>query len=271
MDLTSSIGKDTNDGLKKLKSMLDPFVHVHKGTILKESLPGLRDTLVFLHPTELQKNLLEASTKTRNIFHRVREVSLVSVHPSLMLTKKLSPDLKSELEEIEKDIDAGIKSRFSWKEGRELLYMDGQLDEKQRQDSICSFNDDKSESKVLLASERACSEGINLIGASRVVLLDTVWNPSVEKQAVSRAYRIGQKKVVYVYRLFTSGTEVGQYAQQVQKERMSQLIFSPGDGETCRDDVSLEVSEDKVLEAMLGHERFSRIFEKIIRSQRNLI
>ena len=34
----------------------------------------------------------------------------------------------------------------------------------------------------MLNSTKACAEGINLVGASRVVLLDIVWNPSVEKQ-----------------------------------------------------------------------------------------
>ncbi|KAL2520059.1 SNF2 domain-containing protein CLASSY 3 [Forsythia ovata] len=62
---------------------------------------------------------------------------------------------------------------FSWKEGREVLYMDGQLDVNQHQHFISSFNDFSSEAKVLCASTKACSEGINLIGASRVVLLDT--------------------------------------------------------------------------------------------------
>ncbi|KAL7120368.1 hypothetical protein ACP275_02G118400 [Erythranthe tilingii] len=298
----TDLGKNTDDGLKKLKMMLDPFVHVHKGTILEESLPGLRDTIVFLHPTELQKNLLETSAQERCIFHRTRLVSMVSVHPSLFPEKRRSVAQKNVLEEIESDIEAGvklkfvmkliyladalgervlifsqyihplvfikkqIKSHFSWNEGREILYMDGQLDERQRQDSISSFNDERSEAKVLLASLRACSEGINLVGASRVVLLDTVWNPSVEKQAISRAYRIGQKRVVYVYRLFTSGTEVRQYSQQAYKERISQLIFADvdDDGEIYRSDKSKMVREDKVLDAMAGIEGFGDIFEKII-------
>ncbi|KAK4414282.1 SNF2 domain-containing protein CLASSY 3 [Sesamum alatum] len=263
----NQLGSEYNisDGLKKLKAMLDPFVHVHKGTILQESLMGLMDTLVFLHPTELQKTLLETASKSPHIFHRIRLVSLISVHPSLAAEEmELSSAHKSKLEEIEADFEGGITSHFSWSEGKEVLYMDGQLDANQRQDSISSFNDDTSEAKVLLASERACSEGINLVGASRVVLLDTVWNPSIEKQAISRAYRLGQKKVVYVYRLFTSGTEVKIYAQQVQKQRMSQLIFSPRDGQACQSDKSPEVSGDKVLEAMLGDQRFGCSFEKII-------
>ncbi|KAL7120366.1 hypothetical protein ACP275_02G118200 [Erythranthe tilingii] len=294
--------KKTSVDRKKWKAMLDPFVHIHKGTILEESLPGLMNTFVFLHPTELQKNLLEASAKERKIFARIRLVSMVSVHPSLFPEKRRSVAQKNILEDIESDFEAGvktkfvvklihlaealnervlifsqyidplvfikntIKSRFSWNEGREILYMDGQLDERQRQDSISSFNDERSGAKVLLASERACSEGINLVGASRVVLLDTVWNPSVEKQAISRAYRIGQKKVVYVYRLFTSGTEVRQYSQQAYKERISQLIFADvdDDGEIYRSDKSKMVREDKVLDAMAGIEGFGDIFEKII-------
>ncbi|MCD7470726.1 hypothetical protein HAX54_010822 [Datura stramonium] len=79
--------------------------------------------------------------------------------------------------------------------GREILYMDGKLDVKQRQISINSLNDPKSDVKVLLASIKACSEGISLIGASRVVLLDVLWNPSVEQQAISRAYRTGPDQI----------------------------------------------------------------------------
>ncbi|KAH6819146.1 hypothetical protein C2S51_002749 [Perilla frutescens var. frutescens] len=284
----------------RLRAMLDPFVHVHKGTILEESLPGLRHTLVFLHPTECQKTLLKSASKERRIFRRIRMVSLISVHPSINAVMERYPAHLSKLEEIKADVDAGVKARFlmklirfsdalgervlvfsqfidslafikeqlesnfSWNEGREVLYMDGQLEDTKRQSSIYAFNDGASEAKVMLASERACSEGINLIGASRVVLLDTVWNPSVEKQAISRAYRLGQKKVVHVYRLFTSGIEERQYAHQIHKERMSEWIFSLGDGHGCRSERQRAVSEDKVLDAMLDLDNFNHIFEKII-------
>lgn len=297
MSLTHRIGKTRDDGLRNLRAMLDPFVHVHKGTILDDHLPGLRHTVVFLHPTECQKALLEeASSKEKNVFRRIRLVSMVSVHPSLKAATE-----SHETSMIEGDVDAGVKMKFLlklvwladalgervlifsqfldplafimkqiechllWREGREVLYMDGQLDEKQRQDSISSFNDGKSEAKVLLASQRACSEGINLVGASRVVLLDTVWNPSMEKQATSRAYRLGQTKIVHVYRLFTSGVEVRQFAQQIKKVQISELIFSAGNSQPCKTKKnSSSSSEDKVLEAMLNLEGFNAIFEKII-------
>ncbi|XP_022896342.1 SNF2 domain-containing protein CLASSY 4-like [Olea europaea var. sylvestris] len=299
--LTKFLSETTNDQLMKLRTMIDPFVHVHKGTILQESLPGLRDSLVFLRPTELQNSLLQIASNGKPFLHEVCLVSLISVHPSLVADQEMFSAYKSEIERIESTIDAGVKtkfvtkliwladalgervlvfshfidplvfikqqlqSQFSWNEGREVLYMDGKLEQNQRQYSINSFNDESSEAKVLLASQKACSEGINLVGASRVVLLDTAWNPSVERQAISRAYRLGQKKVVHVYRLITSGTvEVQKYAFQAHKDRISQLIFSPTDGPTCHSETSNIVSEDKVFEALVDDKSINHIFEKII-------
>ncbi|CAL9125501.1 unnamed protein product [Musa acuminata var. zebrina] len=99
-------------------------------------------------------------------------------------------------------------NEFGWNEGKEVLQMDGKILTKNRQPSIDIFNDTKGKAKVLLASTKACCEGISLTGASRVILLDVVWNPAVGRQAISRAYRIGQKKFVYAYNLITFGTAV---------------------------------------------------------------
>ncbi|KZV43653.1 hypothetical protein F511_00204 [Dorcoceras hygrometricum] len=299
-DFASSICKNTDEELRKLRAMLDPFVHLHKGSILQDSLPGLRNTLVFLHPTELQKTLLEIATREGNIFHRIQLVSLISVHPSLVSETKRFSDYKNELEARILTVDAGVKtkfimnlvsmadavgervlifsqfldplvfikkqleSHFSWNEGKQVLYMDGKSDVKHRQEKISSFNDHSSKAKVFLASQRACSEGISLVGASRVVLIDTVWNPSVERQAVSRAFRLGQKRVVFVYRLMTSGSEFMQYAQQAEKDRMSQLIFSPVDEDTYRCERSCSVTNDKVLDALVDLDNFRQSFAKII-------
>lgn len=159
-----------------------------------------------------------------------------------------------------------LKSNFHWTDGKELLYMDGQADIKQRQSSINAFNDPTSEVRVLLASIKACSEGISLVGASRVVLVDVVWNPSVERQAISRAYRLGQKNVVYIYHLITSGTmEAEKYCRQVEKDRLSKLVFASSDGTgNPGQKVTSTGSDDKVLEELIHHSTLSDMFEKII-------
>ncbi|CDP18402.1 unnamed protein product [Coffea canephora] len=142
--------------------------------------------------------------------------------------------------------------------------MDGKRDEKNRQSSISSLNDPSSKVKVLFASTKACSEGINLSGASRVVLLDVVWNPAVERQAISRACRLGQKKSVYVYHLITSGTlEVEKYAQQTNKDRLSDLVFSSQDRKRNKSRIS-SVFKDKILEGMLDNKMLNDIFENVI-------
>jgi len=48
--------------------------------------------------------------------------------------------------------------------------------------------------------------GLIITGADRVILLSPNWNPTVDEQAVGRAYRIGQRRSVIVYRLALAGT-----------------------------------------------------------------
>lgn len=48
--------------------------------------------------------------------------------------------------------------------------------------------------------------GINLTGADTVIFVEHDWNPMKDLQAMDRAHRIGQKKVVNVYRLITRNT-----------------------------------------------------------------
>lgn len=59
---------------------------------------------------------------------------------------------------------------------------------------------------VFLVSLKAGGVGLNLTAADTVVIFDPWWNPAVEEQAIDRAYRIGQDKAVFVYRLVAAGT-----------------------------------------------------------------
>ena len=59
---------------------------------------------------------------------------------------------------------------------------------------------------AMVLSLKAGGTGLNLTAANVVVHMDRWWNPAVENQATDRAYRIGQDKNVFVYKLITAGT-----------------------------------------------------------------
>lgn len=79
---------------------------------------------------------------------------------------------------------------------------------------------------VLLLSLRAGGVGITLTRADQVYLMDSWWNPAVEEQAADRAYRIGQKNPVFVYRLVARDTveEKILALQQAKKALSSSLV-----------------------------------------------
>lgn len=85
------------------------------------------------------------------------------------------------------------------------MRLDGSTDTLQRHSIVQTFNADPS-IDVLLLTTAVGGLGLTLTGADTVVFLDHDWNPMKDLQAMDRAHRIGQKKVVNVYRLITKDT-----------------------------------------------------------------
>ncbi|XP_074313347.1 protein CHROMATIN REMODELING 35-like [Silene latifolia] len=84
--------------------------------------------------------------------------------------------------------------------GTEIFMITGDTSAEQRETSTEQFNT-SAHARVFFGSIKACGEGISLVGASRVIILDVHLNPSVSRQALGRAFRPGQVNKVYVYRL----------------------------------------------------------------------
>ncbi len=89
------------------------------------------------------------------------------------------------------------------KSGIKYEYLTGKT--KDRQGAVERFNNDPT-IPIFLISLKAGGTGLNLTGADYVIHYDPWWNPAVEDQATDRAYRIGQTKKVFVYRLITKNT-----------------------------------------------------------------
>lgn len=87
----------------------------------------------------------------------------------------------------------------------QFMRLDGSVDATKRQDIVNKFNSDPSYD-VLLLTTSVGGLGLNLTGADTVIFVEHDWNPQKDIQAMDRAHRIGQKKVVNVYRIITRGT-----------------------------------------------------------------
>lgn len=79
--------------------------------------------------------------------------------------------------------------------------LDGSTPTAQRTNIVERFNRSYSNVFVFLLSSKAGGVGLNLTGASRLILFDSDWNPATDLQAMSRIWRDGQKHSVYIYRL----------------------------------------------------------------------
>ncbi|OCL12765.1 hypothetical protein AOQ84DRAFT_284541 [Glonium stellatum] len=103
--------------------------------------------------------------------------------------------------------------------------MDGTTAIKDRQDVVDEFNRDP-DLHVFLLTTKVGGLGVNLTGADRVIIYDPDWNPSTDIQARERAWRLGQKREVEIYRLMTAGTiEEKIYHRQIFKQFLTNKIL----------------------------------------------
>ncbi|HEQ6861487.1 TPA: DEAD/DEAH box helicase [Streptococcus pyogenes] len=114
--------------------------------------------------------------------------------------------------------------------------MTGSTPANERQEMTRAFNNGSKD--AFLISLKAGGVGINLTGADTVILIDLWWNPAVEMQAISRAYRIGQKENVEVYRLITRGT-IEEKILKLQESKRN-LVTTVLDGNESRASMSIE-------------------------------
>ena len=87
-----------------------------------------------------------------------------------------------------------------------FLRLDGSTPSAKRQELVDEFNrSPASQCFAFLLSAKSGGVGLNLIGASRLVLFDVDWNPATDLQAMARIHRDGQKKPCVIYRFVMAG------------------------------------------------------------------
>ncbi|CAL5377130.1 unnamed protein product [Camellia sinensis] len=112
-----------------------------------------------------------------------------------------------------------------WTLGKEMFVITGDSSSEIREWSMDRFNT-SPDARVFFGSVKACGEGISLVGASRIIILDVHLNPSVTRQAIGRAFRPGQEKKVYTYRLVAAGSpEEEDHMTCFRKETIAKMWF----------------------------------------------
>ena len=138
-----------------------------------------------------------------------------------------------------------IQKLVSEKFKTEVLFLNGSISRKKR-DSIVNKFQTNPQSKIFIVSLKAGGTGLNLTAAQNVIHYDLWWNPAVENQATDRAYRIGQKENVMVYRFITSGTFEEKINEMItKKEELSKLTVGSGEK------FITEMSSDEIKEMMM--------------------
>ena len=131
----------------------------------------------------------------------------------------------------------------------EVLFLHGGLSRSKRDELIDKFQN--GEPKIFILSLKAGGIGLNLTAATHVVHYDLWWNPAVENQATDRAYRIGQKENVFVYRFITTGT-LEESINQILSSKEKLVDMTIGNGESF----ITEMSNDELREMLYLRDNF---------------
>lgn len=114
------------------------------------------------------------------------------------------------------------KKRYSY------FRMDGSSNIADRRDMVNEFQTNPKIFAFLL-STRAGGLGVNLTAADTVIFYDNDWNPTMDAQATDRAHRIGQTRVVNVFRLITKNTIEERILKRAkQKQNVQTTVYSGG-------------------------------------------
>ena len=110
---------------------------------------------------------------------------------------------------------------------------------RKREEAIDKFT--QGDARIFLISLKAGGVGLNLVEADTVIHYDPWWNPAVENQATDRAYRIGQKKAVFVYKLIVENSiEQKILEMQSKKKSLQDGIY---DSDKQQDDIKFSGNE----------------------------
>lgn len=252
--------KHDRDRQKRLRERIAPFMLRREKKDVAKELPPKTEIISRVSLESSQRDLYETirvamDAKVREVIAQkgmgrshiiildaLLKLRQICCHPQLLKipsAKKIkhSAKLKQLMEMLPEMVEEGRKillfSQFTsmlaiiekalTKKKIEYVTLTGQT--KDRAQAVDDFQEGKV--PVFLISLKAGGSGLNLTTADTVIHYDPWWNPATENQATDRAYRIGQDKPVFVYKMITEGTvEEKILDMQAKKQALADALFS---------------------------------------------
>ena len=126
-------------------------------------------------------------------------------------------------------VGAWLRDELEKRFGRRFPFLHGGLSATERESQVQTFQASKRPNLFLL-SLKAGGFGLNLTKAMHVIHFDRWWNPAVENQATDRAFRIGQRNNVNVYRFVCEGTFEERIDEMIRaKQELADLTVEAGE------------------------------------------
>ncbi|ELP89787.1 CHD3-type chromatin-remodeling factor PICKLE, putative [Entamoeba invadens IP1] len=216
--------------LRRMKKEVEKSLPPKKERILRVGLSGLQKQyyrwIITKNESALKKAVKQQKMSLMNIMIELKklcnhpllinqsisydEQGLIESCGKMVLLDKLLVELKKDghrvliFSQMVRMLD--ILAEYMKKRGFSYQRLDGSMGKEPRQRAMEQFNAKDSRDFCFLLSTRAGGLGINLTSADTVIIYDSDWNPQNDLQAQARCHRIGQEKMVNIYRLVTEGS-----------------------------------------------------------------
>lgn len=239
-DLPDKIEKtmyiEMNPEQKKLYEERRNYYYNMVHSQIKENGLGKTQFFILQALNELRQITSCPEAKSVGVTSSKREVLINNIldavengHKVLVFTNYIN-SIKNICEDLEK---YGIK----------YLSMSGST--KDRQQLVDKFQKD-SKYKVFVMTLKTGGVGLNLTAADTIFIYDPWWNKTVENQAIDRAYRLGQDRTVFSYKLILKDT-IEEKILQLQESKIKLL-----DNLISEDSSTLKTLSEKDIEFILG-------------------
>lgn len=259
---------DDMNSAEKLEPLLSPLLLRRKVEDVAKDLPEriditqaiLMNEIEGLHYEDERQKIIENMGRENTALAMLQKLRMFCTHPFLLCEELAAQDpcIYSEkysrmCEILEEIVSADEKTILftSYTKMFEILendipsrmnipvyFINGSTPVNERQNIVDRFSDFKG-AALLVLNPRAAGTGLNITAANHVIHYNLEWNPSLEDQASARAYRRGQDKPVFIYRLFYSNTVEEIVNERIEQKRdISNIAVIGTDGKTKnRDDI----------------------------------